>query len=194
MENSLNLKEQELIHGLKKGSQKDFDEIYRLYSKRLFAYCLRFTKSEENAEEIVQDVFVRLWVNRETIRQEETLRSLLFIMAKHRLINAYRSMVNSPVYEDYLDYQERLADGQSARSLEYKEFAEGLKKVIGRLPATQRKVIGLSRIQGKTNKEIAEELSLSEQTVKNQLSLALKTLRQDLEKLLVWIWTLLLVN
>lgn len=194
MENVLSLKEQGLIRDLKKNSQRAFDEIYQLYAKRLFAYCLRFTKSAQDAEEIVQDVFVRLWINREAIRQEETLRSLLFIMAKHRLINSYRSMINFPIYEDYLNYQDHLPDGQLTHTLEYREFAQAVNKAIKRLPVTQQKVIELSRMEGKTNKEIAEELSLSEQTIKNQLSIGLKALRAEVNKFLIWLLTLLLVN
>ena len=61
----------------------------------MLAYCVHYTKSREDAEEIVQDVFVALWNSRETIRQEETLHSLLFTISKHRVINAYRSTLNS---------------------------------------------------------------------------------------------------
>ena len=93
-----------LIAGLKKGSKEAFDEIYRLYAGRLLAYCVQYTKCREDAEEIVQDVFVALWNSRRDIRQEETLRSLLFTISKHRVINAYRSTLNSPVYEDYVDW------------------------------------------------------------------------------------------
>ena len=73
-----------------------------MYAKRLFAYSLQFTKSQEESEEIVQDVFMRLWTNRAKIRQEDTLRSLLFIMTKHYLINAFRTKINQPEYEEYI--------------------------------------------------------------------------------------------
>lgn len=83
--------EPQLILSLKNGSYKAFERIYQMYAKRLFAYSLQFTKSQEESEEIVQDVFMRLWTNRAKIRQEDTLRSLLFIMTKHYLINAFRT-------------------------------------------------------------------------------------------------------
>lgn len=177
--------EQRLISELKKGSRKAFDSIYKMYSKRLYAYCLQYAKSAEDAEEIVQDVFVRLWTNRENIRQEETLRSLLFIMSKNYLINAYRSAVNSPVYEDYVNCMESVCVNDTHRQTEYDEFVGQLKTVLRKLPATQQQVITLSRIDQLSNKEIATELSLSEQTVKNQLSLGLKTLREELKKILI---------
>ena len=174
MEKHIDNIEERLISALKLGSGKAFDSIYQMYSKRLYAYCLQFTKSPEESEEIVQDVFVKLWQNRTLIRQNETLRSLLFIMAKHQLINAYRSKVNHPVYEEFIDYKDTLSVEDAHTRLEYNEFKQAFQKAIDSLPDTQRKVISLSRIHQLSNKEIAEKLSLSEQTVKNQISLGLK--------------------
>lgn len=183
-----------LIADLKKGSKEAFDEIYRLYAGRLLAYCTQYTKCREDAEEIVQDVFVALWNSRQTIRQEETLRSLLFTISKHRVINAYRSTLNSPVYEDYVDYQNELPAGEDYRRLEYEQYVRIVKDAIRRLPSTQQRVITLSRFSQLSNKEIAEHLSLSEQTVKNQLSIGLKTLRELLAKVLVLFVAGLMLN
>lgn len=183
-----------LIADLKKGSKEAFGEIYRLYAGRLLAYCVQYTKCREDAEEIVQDVFVALWNSRQTIRQEETLRSLLFTISKHRVINAYRSTLNSPVYEDYVDYQNELPAGEDYRRLEYEQYVRIVKDAIRRLPSTQQRVITLSRFSQLSNKEIAEHLSLSEQTVKNQLSIGLKTLRELLAKVLVLFVAGLILN
>jgi RNA polymerase sigma-70 factor (ECF subfamily) len=171
-----------LILSLKRGSHEAFDQIYQMYAKRLYAYCLQFTKFSEESEDIVQDVFVKLWMNREKIRQEDTLRSLLFIMAKHHVINAFHSRINQPVYEEYINYREGMSVNDIHQHLEYQEFVARFKKAIKTLPATQRKVITLSRIRQLSNKEIAEKLSLCEQTVKNQLSVGLKKLKQELGK------------
>jgi RNA polymerase sigma-70 factor (ECF subfamily) len=173
-------KEALLIQSLKAGSYKAFDRIYRMYAKRLYAYSLRFTKSPEDAEEIVQDVFVRLWTDREKIRQEDTLRSLLFIMTRHHVINAFRSRINQPVYEDYVDYINDISVNDTHHHIEYQEFVMKLKKALKTLSATQQKVITLSRMQQLSNMEIAEKLSLSVQTVKNQLSTGLKLLKEKL--------------
>lgn len=66
--------ETELILQLRKGSMKAFDEIYELYARRLFAFCLKYTKSKENAEEIMEDTFVWLWNNRSTLEETESKR------------------------------------------------------------------------------------------------------------------------
>lgn len=175
--------EPQLIFSLKNGSYKAFERIYQLYAKRLFAYCMQFTKSQEESEEIVQDVFMRLWTNRTKIRQENTLRSLLFIMTKHYLINAFRTKVNQPEFEEYVHYRNELSVDETSQHLEYEEFIAKFHAILKTLPETQQKVITLSKIEQLTNKEIAEKLSLSEQTVKNQLSLGLKFLKEKLENI-----------
>jgi RNA polymerase sigma-70 factor (family 1) len=170
--------EPELIRELKQGSMRAFDAIYSLYFKRLYAYCLQFTKSREDAEEIVQVVMLRLWNIKETIRQEKTLRSLLFIMSKHYLINAYHNNINSPVFEDYVNYKNELSvNGSIQEHLDYEDFLSRVKQALKQLPQSQQTVIELSRLKDMSINEIAEQLSLSEQTVKNRLSLGMKTLR-----------------
>lgn len=193
MEEHIENTEQYLIQDLKRGSHKAFDRIYQMYAKRLYAYSLQFTKSPAESEEIVQEVFVKLWTNRLKIRQDETLRSLLFVMAKHHLINAYRFKVNHPVYEEYVRYMDTLSMEDTCYKLEYNEFLLGFRQVMKTLPLTQQKVIHLSRIEQLSNKEIAEKLSLSEQTVKNQLSLGIKALKEKLNKILLLLM-LLFIN
>lgn len=185
--------EPQLILSLKNGSYKAFERIYQMYAKRLFAYSLQFTKSQEESEEIVQDVFMRLWTNRTKIRQEDTLRSLLFIMTKHYLINAFRTKINQPEYEEYIQYKNEYTVDDASHQLEYQEFVAKFRAVLKTLPETQQKVITLSKIEQYSNKEIADKLSLSEQTVKNQLSLGLKSLKEKLGSLGIYLM-LLFIN
>lgn len=184
--------ERQLIRRLKQSDYKAFNRIYELYAKPLFAYSMQYTKQIEDAEEIVQDVFVRLWNQRDRVRLEDTLRPLLFIMARHLLINAYRTRVNQPAYEDYLNYADKLSVDDAKNRIEYSDFLKTFRKALSALPRTQQIVIELSRLQQMSVKEIAMRLSLSEQTVKNQLSLGIKRLRESLDKSL-WLIILLLV-
>lgn len=183
-----------LIAELKRGSKEAFDRIYRLYAGRLLGYCLQYAKCREDAEEMVQDVFVSLWKHRESIRQEETLRSLLFTMSRHRVINAWRATLNSPVYEDYVNYRNEYVENEGCRRMEYEEYVRVVKAAIGRLPSTQQQVIRLSRFDLLSNKEIAVRLSLSEQTVRNQLSMGLKALRVWLEESLPVAVVMMILN
>ncbi len=73
---------------MRRGSTHAFDELYRMYVRRLLGFCLQVSKSREHAEEIVQDTFVQLWRHREQIRQAESLKSFLFTTARNRIVNA----------------------------------------------------------------------------------------------------------
>ncbi|MCE2615841.1 RNA polymerase sigma factor [Phocaeicola oris] len=174
------VEESKLIVALKSGSTQALSKIYQLYAKRLYSFCLQYSKSSQDAEEIVEDVFIRLWNIRSSIRQEETLCKLLFIMSRRLLINAYRRRVNEPIYADYVEAYNIVDEAHNERWIEFEEFKKRLDITIRKLPKTQQQVIKLSRLQGMSIREIAVYMRLSEQTVKNQLSQGLHTLRTRL--------------
>lgn len=154
-----------------------------MYSSQLLAFCLRYTKSRELSKDIVQEVFVKLWTNRQTIRERDSLKAMLFVMARNRLINSYRSTVNSPIYEQYLDFinDSSLSIADTNHKIEYDDFCKKLNNIVVKMPKTQQEVFRYCKIEQLTNKETAQKLGLSEQTVKNQLSLIIKELRCQLQ-------------
>ena len=103
-------------------------------------------------------------------------------MAKNYLINAFRKKVNQPVYEEYIIYKNELFVEDALYKLEHEEFVKRFHRALATLPVTQKNVITLAKIEQLTNKEIAIKLSLSEQTVKNQLSIGLKKLKEKSDK------------
>lgn len=174
----IKVNEAELIEAVKSGSAEAFNEIYRMYAQRLYAFCMRWSKRSEDAQDIVQEVFAKIWNERHAIRQTETLEHLVFIMARHSLINAFRATLRNPAFEDYTEYRDRLPADNGGDHLEYSEFLTLVSRAVDSLPDTRSKVVRLSKIEGHSNREIADMLSLSEQTVRNQLSLGLKEVRQ----------------
>ncbi len=183
-----------LVTHLRNGSYQAFDTLYRMYAKRLYAYCLQFTKSAEESREIVQETFVKLWENRSTLKECQTIRPLLFAIAKNDLINAYKKRLNSPVYEDYVCFQDALKSEDTHHRIEYREFQDGVEKAIGKLSPSQQRIIRLSRFQNLSNQEIALQTGLSEQTVKNQLSAGLKKLKELITEFVSLAIPLLFVN
>lgn len=112
---------------------------------------------------------------------------------KHYLINAYRKVINSPVYEDYMDYLDHYNSTTADSQLEYDDFVRQLNQMLAKLPKTQQEIIRLSKLEMLNNQEIAEKLNYSEQTVKNQLSMGLKQLRQLISNRTNLMWLLFLV-
>ena len=101
-------------------------------------------------------------------------------MSRRLLINAYRRRVNEPIYADYVEAYNVVDEAHNERWIEFEEFKKRLDIAIRKLPKTQQQVIRLSRLQGMSIREIAIYMRLSEQTVKNQLSKGLHTLRTRL--------------
>ncbi len=173
------LRERLLIAGLREDSRQAFDIIYRSYAGRLLAYCTTYTKNAEVAKEIVQEAFIKLWDMRRTVRPDQGLGALLFTMVRHRIIDEFRRLLSRGIYDDYLRYVDCIeSDDTSASAVEYGEFVAKVRKALSSLPSTQRRAIEMCRLEGLSAKEAAAKLSLSEQTVKNSLSLGLKTLHK----------------
>jgi RNA polymerase sigma-70 factor (ECF subfamily) len=174
--------EKQYILELNRGSYKAFDALYTLYSRRLYAFALKMTKSHSDAKEIVQDTFVRLWLNRENVLPEDSFQSYLFTIARNTILNKMRTLINMPVFVDYMEYmnEHHLSADNTSEGMEMDEFRKKLEQAKETLPETQKNVFELSKELGLSHTEVAKQLNLSEQTVRNQLSLALKTLRKKL--------------
>lgn len=170
-----------MIERIIRGDHEAFDKVYTMYAGRLYAFAIQYCKNETDAEDIVQETFIKLWLGRATIRNRESLKSLLFTVAHHRLVNAYKARLNSPLYDDYVNAMHVAVGADGDRRLEYSEFEQMVNRELNLLSPTQRHVIMLSRFEQMSNPEIAESLGISLQTVKNSLSTGLKLLREKID-------------
>lgn len=183
MGNSVKISDILLVEALKRGSMRAFNIIYQRYAKRLLIYVGRTTRNQEDAEEIVHDIFINLWSNRTSLDTRYNLSSLLFSIAYKRKIDFYHQSMRTPVLEDYLSVQDELATTDAA-PLEYEDFMNIFTRALNRIPEQQRKYIVLSRIEELSNKEIAERLNVSDKTVRNELSAGIKMLRRELSNII----------
>ena len=172
------------IKELHKGSHKAFNEIYEMYADKLYGFAFAHTKSRDMAKDIVQDTFLKLWTMRESISTDGSLQSLLFTMSHHKMIDMFRAQINKIEFEDYIEHCENSDFGDNAieKKLFYDDFIKSLNICKNQLPLRQLEIFELSRENGKTIEEIALGLRITEQTVKNQLTSAMKTLRTELIK------------
>ena len=174
----------ETIKKLQEGSYEAFDTLYNVYADSLYGFALLHTKSTVLAEDIVQDTFLKLWNMRESLSVEGSFKSMLFTIAKNHVIDIFRQQVNRANFEDYIAFceDENLLDNTSVEKVYYNDFLEKLAIAKQKLTPAQRNIFELSREEGMSNTEIAAASNLSEQTVKNHLSAALKVLRVELGK------------
>lgn len=171
--------EEKVIERLSEGSEQALGIAYDMYARQLLSYAFSYTKSKEDSEEIVQDAFLSLWTHRGSLRNRESLRPFLFTSVRHRIIDLLRQRVKSVVFEDYMLSSDSLSmqDG----GVDFDEYMSIVRRSMSQLPPAQRRILQLSKFEGKSNREIAEALSLSEKTVKNQLSLGNKALREAIK-------------
>jgi RNA polymerase sigma-70 factor (ECF subfamily) len=121
---------------------------------------------------------------RETLSVEGSLQAMLFTMSHHKMIDTFRAQLNKVEFEDYIEFSENadLGDNAIEKKIYFDEFIKALKLCKSQLPHRQMEIFEMSRENGKSIEEIASELKISEQTVKNQLTSATKTLRTELAK------------
>lgn len=172
------LDEIQCINELKRGSYKAFTLIYDEYADYLFNFAQRQLHDRTAARDIVQDTFLKLWINRRQLNCFGNLKGFIFAIARYRIIDTLRRQMNQPRFEEYIEHlTEEPADLSPEDIMMYDEFVGRLSAAKGHLTPRERQVYELSRDSHLTNRQIADMLGISEQTVKNHLSAALKALR-----------------
>lgn len=160
--------------------QTAFKTVYNRYWEQLYKKALRRLGNNADAQDAVQEVFVSLWRNRDTIEVENTLAPYLFTALKYCIISqVYRKAKKGITVPLGLKELERL-EVTTEELLEYKELQQFLNNEVAALPERMREIYRLSRIEHLQIAEIATRLNISEQTVKNTLSITLKRLREKL--------------
>ncbi|WMX16173.1 MULTISPECIES: RNA polymerase sigma-70 factor [unclassified Aureispira] len=171
-------------------SQREFQEIYHRHFNGLANYAYSVLKDKDAAKDVVQDVFLDLWNKRETLSIKTSLEAYLIRAVKFKSIDFIRKDKTKQQYVANMTPsgvpQTESDDGDERNEDRKKQ----LSYAIAQLPAKCRQVFLLSRVNGYTYKEIAEEMDISAKTVENQISRALKLLRQKLSDLMILIFFL----
>lgn len=163
------------------GDRSAFEALFKLHYRPLCAFAIQYVKDMDQAEDLVQDLFFRLWMDREKTKVTSSLKSYLFQAVRNRCLNVLkvqgrlRSLVEE--VDDGMEEEVRTED-------EHAERAARVNAAIDSLPEERRKVFKLSRHEGLKYHEIAERLGISVKTVENQMGKALKTLREELADLM----------
>lgn len=161
---------------LRKDSEQAFREIYDRYWKVLYETAFRKTTADD-ASDLVQDIFLYLWKNRHTILLEVQLNTYLQAALRHKIIDLYRLR---SVRERY--YAQIFPSGAlSGNEYELKELNLVIRSAINRMPSRMREIFLLNRDGDLPSAAIAEKLSLSDQTIRNQISTAIHRIRQAVD-------------
>ena len=182
----------ELFHRIQKGDEKALTIAYELYNKLIYVLSYRYLMDEERAKDVVQYVFVKLWEYRAELNIGISLKNFLFTMAKNYILNLIRNE-NTALEKQYEIAQQVLGyEDDLVEKLERREQMSLFYQALAKLPEQKKRICVMKIREEMSNKEIAERLNVSINTVKTHYAEALKLLRRELLKLLMIIIILML--
>ncbi|MCW3467510.1 RNA polymerase sigma factor [Chitinophaga nivalis] len=169
----------ELVSLLKSDDSAAFNAIYDRYSKMLYLFVYSKLEAGEISKDVLQDIFISLWEKRHSLVLKESLKAYLYQMARHKIIDIYRK---NATYRKYLQQLIEHFDAQPhsvIETVDYKAKTQDMFEAINHLPGRMKEIFMLSRFENLTVEQISTHLGLSQQTVKNQITKALKILRAN---------------
>src|SRR5688500_4772475 len=174
--------EQQLFRRVSEGDRNAFRLVFDLYNGRLTTFIYRLTKSETIAAELVQDIFVKLWVRRSQLADLTNAQAYLFAMASNRTIDHLRKISAESRMLDDLWVRVAHSSKSTEEAYNAKECNHLINEAVVQLSAQKQKIFRLSRYEGLKHEEIADYLSLSKSTVKNHLVETLRHIRAYLHQ------------
>lgn len=180
------MEDNELILLLKQSDKDAFTALYKKYWSQVYNFSRLYLTGKDAAEEVVQEVFIKIWESRDFMRQEDNFKGLLFIITRNLIFNQHRKSLNEDFYKmTVISAMESSYDIEE--EIEAKNLSDYIDLLINELPPRRREIFNLSRKENKSYKEIAELLHISEKTVENQISEALKYLRKNISMLALFL-------
>jgi RNA polymerase sigma-70 factor (family 1) len=187
-----NLADQELLMKLKNHDEHAMVMLYKNYWKSLYISAYKILKNRETCEDIVQELFIKIWNNREELTVNYGIKAYLSASVRYEV---FRRLRNSKNHEPILDeIIETVADLSLYDRVEYQELQGQISSVVDLLPRKCREVYNLSRNELLSHKEIAAKLAISTKTVRNHITRALHELRMSVTHLMVFLITLLFLK
>ena len=173
--------EGKLINLLQENSEYAFQLIYDKHRNRIYTTAIKFLKSPIIAQDVVQDVFLKLWFERKSIDPSKPLEAWLFTVAKNNILNKLRKIANEWKAIDLLADKNHFIENTTENMVGEAEFKRDLALAISKLPEQQKSVFHLSRFENLTYLQISQKLGLSPLTVKTHLSRALYSIKRQFE-------------
>lgn len=180
--------EKELLRQLIRGDIAGYEVLFHKYYPTFFAFIKGMTKETVVAEDITQNIFMKVWLNRERLDAAKSIRNYLFVLAKHEIYNYFRTKSRTfTTLKEAIAQTESKGGGGNLPSrneieekLDLAETAEQVEIIVGKMPPQRQQIFRMSRFEHMPSREIAEQLNLSVRTVDKHLELALKELRKYL--------------
>ena len=171
-----------LLLKIAEGDEKAFTELFHQYTPKLLPFVIKLTKNEYLGREMIQETFLRLWMNRSDLVSVNEPASWIFKIAANVSLTWLRKQSNRERLLQKMQVNEGTGDNSAIEKLESKELSLIISKAVEALPTRRKEIYRLSREQGLNHLQIAEHLQLSQSTVANQIGIALKFIREFINK------------
>ena len=176
--------QQKLRKGLKEGNKEIFEEIYRQYYSPLCFYCMRYVGDIEEAKEIVQGLFLKIWIKRNELNINTNVKSYLYRAVQNYALNhLHQQKIKQKYIINKAHFPKQISENGQLK-LEEEELRNMIKSAVLKLPDKRRKIFELSRYENMNYAQIAKHLTISVKTVEAQMTKSLKYLRQVLKEYL----------
>ncbi len=173
---------EKVIREMGQGNKAALDLLFKHYYPKLYGFSKGFLKIEDDIDDILQEVFIKLWINREKIRGSDTFNAYIFTITKNLLINYLQAKLKKETFKANL-YQKALAEEYLTDNLaEYNEIKDCVDSTISKLPPKRQQIFSLSRKGGLSNKEIAKKMDISIKTVEDHITHSIKYIKEELKK------------
>jgi len=167
--------EHQLLLKIAEGDESAFRDLFHSWRDKLYFFILRITHSPATAEDMLQDVFMKIWTNRATLPSIQNFDAYIYQMSRNHAISGMRRMAQETLILSQLKKESAEED-----TVAHRELSREFQAILHKLPTQQRLVYTLTHLQGLKHEEVAQQLKISSSTVKNHMTRALYTIRQQL--------------
>jgi RNA polymerase sigma-70 factor (ECF subfamily) len=175
------ISDNDLAQRVKLGEKTAFRQLFERYAPRIYRFSRSYLKNENDSEELVQNVFLKLWEKRDSLDTSQNLKAFIFKIAVNTIYDFVRRKNIEHAFEDYARLNYQSSENSTWHSVIYAEMEQNLHHLVAQLPEQQQKIFQLSKTDGLANDEIAKQLGLSKRTVENHLYRALAFLKKHLK-------------
>ncbi len=172
------LSDQELSHQIANEDKNAYQILFEKYAPRIYSFSLNYLKNKSDAEELVQDVFLKIWEKRHILDASQNIKAFIFKIAVNTIYDFIRRKNIEYAFEDYARLNYTKDSNYTWHEVIFEEMRQNLDKLVAKLPEQQQKIFKLSKLEGFTNDEIANKLDLSKRTVENHLYRAISFLKE----------------
>lgn len=174
--------EKKWIHGLRDGDAEAFDCLFELYGKNLYYFSFGYLKSKQEAEEVTQDVFLKIWDNRRNIKPELSFKAYIFKIAYRLIKDKLQKLCRVRALQNHILETSVEQAKTFNEETNYQSLLDLVDTLIKRLPPRQREIYTLRKFEGLSIKEIGEKLSLSSKTIEHHLTKANNFIKLNIRK------------